>query len=102
MALGKPWVLQIPAQFLIGPAQLFVPFLLRNQINLDAFLIHPGCRHHFLKGAHRLHDLLHGDVFPSVWCDGSLSRVPHIVGFVLYSREWDQILIGPHGDSLTG
>jgi len=69
-----PCLLQIPAQFLVGPAQLFVPWLRRSQINLDAFLIHSGRRHRLLKGAHRLHDLLNGDVFPSVWCDESLPR----------------------------
>ena len=59
-------LLQILAQFLVGPAQFFVSCLRRSQVNLDAFLIHYRCRHRFLKGAHRFHDLLHGDAFPSV------------------------------------
>ena len=90
-------LLQIPVQFHVGSAQLFVPRLQRSQINLDAFLIHYGCRHPLLKGAHRLHDLLHGDAFPSVRCDGSLPRVPHITRSLLYTCEWDKILIVPHG-----
>ena len=82
-----PYLLQIPAQFLVGPAKLFLSCLRHSQVNLDAFLIHYGCRHRLLKGVHRLHDLLHGDVFPSVRCDRSLPRVPHIAGSLLYTCE---------------
>jgi len=83
-------LLQIPAQFLIGPAQFFISCLRRNHINLDAFLIHYWCRHRFLKGVHRLHDLLHGDALASIWCDGSLPRVSHIDESSLYAFEWDK------------
>ena len=90
-----PCLLQIPTQFLVGPAQLFIPCLRRIQVNMDAFLIHFGRCHRLLKGAHRVQDLLHDDVFPSVRWDGSLPRVPHIVGSLLYTCEWDQVLNGP-------
>ena len=83
-------LLQILAQFLVGPAQFFIPRLRCRQVNLDAFLIHSWCRHRFLKGTHRLHDLLHGDVFPFVWCDRSLPRVSHIDGSLLCACEWDK------------
>ena len=90
-----PCLLQISAQFLVGPAQLFVPCLQRNKVNLDAFMIHFGRRHCLLKVTHRLHDLLQGDVFPNVRCEGSLPSVTHIARSLLYTCEWAQVLTGP-------
>ena len=59
------YVLQIPAQFLIGYAQLFIICLRSGQINLETILVDFGCCYRIPKGAYGLHELLHGDVVPS-------------------------------------
>ena len=64
-----PYVLQIFAQFLISHVQLFIVCLRCGQISLEPFLVCSGRRNCLLEGAQRLHELLHGDIVPSFWCN---------------------------------
>ena len=59
------YVLQISAQFLIDFAQLYVVCLQSGQINLETSLVDSGRCYRLQKSVYGLHELLHGDVFPS-------------------------------------